>query len=151
MPSHVHIQTPTWQIRLPEDWHEQPHGEVDEVYFESADGTKGLYIATWRVPAGEGNDSRTVAQSFRRAEVTSLKRMPGYSWELLLDEFIAVDSMVMTICDAWAQAQAYRIASKVIADVPVVVRAAFHDYQCADLEESQRYFAPIIHSLLRAT
>jgi hypothetical protein len=150
MANHVLIRTPTWQIRLPEDWHEQQQGESGETYFESADGTKGLYIATWNIPASPDGDSRTVAQAFRRAEIASLKRMEGYEWELLLDEFMAVESLVMTICDAWARARSYRITSKVLADVPVVVRAAFHDYQCDDLEESQRYFAPLIHSLQRS-
>ena len=149
MPSHVLVTTPTWQIRMPEDWVEQTTSESGEVYFESGDGSKGLYIATWNIPASDGNDSRTVAQSFRRAEVSSLKRMPGYSWELLLDEFILMETAFVTICDAWARARSYRIASKVLADVPVLVRAAFHDYQCDDLEESQLYFAPIIHSLQR--
>lgn len=150
MASHTLIRTRTWQLRLPEDWHEQGQSESGEIYFESADGTKGVYIATWNIPASDGNDSRAIAQSFRSAEITSLKRMEGYAWELLLDEFIAMETTFVTICDAWARAQGYRIASKVLAEVPVVVRAAFHDYQCEDLEESQLYFAPIIHSLQRA-
>ena len=154
MASHFLIHTASWQIRLPEDWIEKSHGDTGETYFESGDGTKGLYIATWNIPPsaddGTPNESRTVAQSFRSAEIASLKRMEGYAWELLLDEFIATGNLVVTICDAWARPQSYRIASKVLADVPVVVRAAFHDYQCEDLEESQLYFAPIIHSLQRA-
>ena len=150
MASHQLIHTPTWQIRLAEDWREGEQGESGEVYYESGDGTKGLYIATWNIPASAGGDSRTVAQTFRRMEIASLKRMEGYAWELLLDEFIAMETLVITVCDAWAKEKAYRIASKVLADAPVVVRAAFHDYECIDLEESQRYFAPIIHSLQRA-
>ncbi|HUR90896.1 MAG TPA: hypothetical protein VMZ74_17560 [Ramlibacter sp.] len=150
MASHTLIRTPTWQLRLPEEWHEQGQSESGEAYFETQDGTKGVYVATWNIPASDKNNSRVVAQSFRSAEMASLKRMEGYEWELLLDEFVALESMFITICDAWAPAKAYRIASKVIADVPVVVRAAFHDYQCDDLEESQLYFAAIIHSLQRA-
>lgn len=100
-------------------------------------------------PSGD-NDSRTVAQAFRSAELSSLKRMEGYAWVLLVDEFIQVETRFMTFCDAWAPREGYRIASRVIADVPVVVRAAFHDYQCTSLEDSQAYFAPIIHSLRRA-
>lgn len=151
MASHTLIRTPTWQIRLPADWQEQPAQEgSEETYFESGDGTKGVYVATWNIPAGPGNDSRTVAQVFRRAEIASLKRMQGYEWEFLVDEFVAVAPAFMTFCDAWAPAQGYRIASRVIADVPVVVRAAFHDYECRKLEDSQRYFSAIIHSLQRS-
>jgi hypothetical protein len=146
----THVRTPTWELLLPQDWQEQVPAEGAETYFESRDGTKGVYIATWNFPASEGNDSRSVAQAFRSAEVSSLKRMEGYSWEFLLDEFVVLETMFVTFCDALAKQQEYRIASKVIADVPVVVRAAFHDYECKDFEVSQRFFSPIIHSLRRA-
>jgi hypothetical protein len=146
----THVRTPTWELLLPEDWQEQVPAEGAETYFESRDGTKGVYIATWNIPKSAGSDSRTVAQAFRSAEVASLKRMEGYAWEFLLDEFIVLETMFVTCCDALAKGQEYRIASKVIADVPVVVRAAFHDYECKSFEDSQTYFAPIIHSLRRA-
>jgi hypothetical protein len=151
METHQLIRTPSWQIRLPDDWREEDHpSESGEVYYESGDGSKGLYIATWNIPAAPDNNSSTVAQSFRRMEIASLKRMEGYEWELLVDEFIATETAAVTMCDAWAREKAYRIASKVMVEVPVIVRAAFHDYECIDLEESQRYFAAIILSLQRA-
>ena len=69
---------------MPEDWQERGQSESGEIYFESEDGTKGVYIATWNIPASQDNDSRTVAQSFRRAEVTSLKRRRrSRTWSLL--------------------------------------------------------------------
>jgi len=148
--THQLIRTPTWQIRLPDDWREGEQRESGEIYYESGDGAKGLYIATWNIPAADGSDSRTVAQLFRSMELASFKRMEGYEWEILLDEFIEMDARVTTLCDAWAKQRAYRIASKVLAEVPIVVRAAFHDYECVDLEQSFLYFSPIIHSLQRA-
>src|SRR4051812_43263804 len=110
MASHSLIHTATWRIRMPEDWHEENRGEAGEIYYESGDGTKGLYIATWNIPVSDGSDSRAVAQSFRSMELASLKRMEGYEWELLLDEFIEIESRVTTLCDSWAKARSYRIA-----------------------------------------
>ncbi|HVZ45369.1 MAG TPA: hypothetical protein VHA82_16275 [Ramlibacter sp.] len=141
------VRTASWQLRLPADWADRTETASEEVYFESADGTKGVYIATWNIPMGAEHDGKQAAKSFRRAEQASLRRMQGYSWDLLQDESITLGATTVAISDAFARGQAYRIASKVIAHVPLVVRAAFHDYQCDDLAASQRYFADIIESL----
>lgn len=141
------VQSATWEIALPSDWSQvdKPSGEV---YFESADETKGLYIASWRIEQVPGTDSRSVAKRFRRVEQASLVQMQGYEWETLSED-LSGDGQAPCVAssDAFARAQGYRIASKILARLPIVIRAVFHDYLCEDLDASQLYFAPVIHSL----
>jgi hypothetical protein len=141
------IRTEQWAMELPTDWTEIGRTDAGEVYFESGDGTKGIYVAACLVEEGTGRTSGEVAQSFRSAGLSSLREMQGYNWELAADEAVTEGDTVIVLTDAIAQAQGYRIACKVVALLPVVVRAAFHDYLCEDLDASQRYFAPMIESL----
>lgn len=141
------IGTDAWEMDLPADWTQAGGGGGDETYFESGDGTKGIYIAACLVEEGAGRSSAEVAQAFRDAGLLSLRAMRGHAWELLADEAQTTDGTAVVVTDAVAAAQGYRIVCKVLAMLPLVVRAAFHDYLCEDLAASQSYFGPIVESL----
>jgi hypothetical protein len=51
------IHTDTWSITLPTDWVEQGETKEGALYFESADGTKGLYISSWDLAEAEPQTS----------------------------------------------------------------------------------------------
>lgn len=142
------ISTESWQISLPPDWVAKEGGQGGHYEFESPDGAKGISIGTWLVgPAGAGRSSRDVAESFRVTALASLQAMPDYQWDIVVDELVEMGALCIVLSDAWAQAQSYRITGVVLARPPVVVRAAFHDYLCEDLDASRGFFAPIMESL----
>lgn len=147
MPGLVSYASADWEIHLPLDWTGKGDTGAGEQYFESGDGTKGIYIGSWRIPPVEGRTTQQWVESFRNAEQASLLALGTYAWELLVDETVCLGTTAMAWADAWARPQSYRIASKVLLRVPLVVRAAFHDYLCDDLAASQSYFAPLIESL----
>ncbi len=142
------ISTETWQISLPPDWVAKEGGQGGHYEFESPDGAKGVSIGTWMVGrAGTGRSSRDVAESFRSTTRASLLAMPGYAWDILVDELVEMGALSIALSDAWAREQSYRITGVVLARPPIIVRAAFHDYLCGNLEASRAYFAPIMESL----
>jgi hypothetical protein len=140
------VSTDAWTIELPSDWVEVGKTGPDGVYFESRDGTKGVYVSACRVEDGPLT-VQEVAASFRSAGLASLREMQDYAWVLVGDEGGTEEDAAVRVTDAHAEKQGYRIVCKVLAELPVVVSAAFHDYLCRDLDESQRYFAPMVASL----
>jgi hypothetical protein len=73
--------------------------------------------------------------------------MDGYSGMTITDETVQAGESAVVLMDSLAKEKNYRIAGKIVASMPIVVRAAFHDYACVDHEASVEYFAPIIASL----
>ena len=70
------VRLPTWEIALPPDWLKRAETEDGEIYFESEDGTKGMYIATWRLgDEAQRGTSTQVARSFRHSALASLEAM----------------------------------------------------------------------------
>lgn len=140
--------TGSWQISLPEDWVAAGPPGTGEHEFASGDGAKGATIGAWRVDGQAGRRSaREVVESFRAVGLAALKAMPGYDWEILVDEVVDLGPLSVVLSDAWARAQSYRIIGVVLARPPLVVRAAFHDYLCEDMDRSRAYFARIVESL----
>jgi len=143
------ITTETWQIALPSDWVAKEDGGDGQYEFESPDGAKGITIGTWRVAdGGLRRSSRDVAQSFRATVLTSLRAMAGYDWQILVDEVVEMGVVSIAISDAWDSAQCYRITGIVLARPPIIVRAAFHDYLCENVDASRAYFAPMMESFV---
>lgn len=141
------IRTGTWTIAIPSDWIDKGKTENGALLFESSDGEKAMYISTWDLGNIAAGPSNEVAESFKETELRSLRNMEGYSWKTLEDQATHTENSTVVIIDSHAEAKSYRIAGKILARPPVVVRAAFHDYACEDYESSRQYFAPIIDSL----
>ena len=47
MTTYQTLRTSTWTMLLPMDWAQGDAGHSGSLYFQSADGTKGIYISTW--------------------------------------------------------------------------------------------------------
>jgi hypothetical protein len=141
------IRTQTWAISIPTDWMEGRESKNGEWYFESQDGEKGLYIATWHLGDKETSNSAEVAESFKRVDLKTLREMADYSWSIIADRIEEIDGVSVATTDAFDQANSYRIVGKILSRPPVVVRASFHDYRCEDYAVSASYFGPIIGSL----
>jgi hypothetical protein len=141
------IRTGTWVIAIPSDWIDKSETESGALLFESSDGEKAIYISTWNLGNIAAGSSNEIAESFRETEFRSLRNMEGYSWKTLEDQVTHIENSTFVVIDCYAEAESYRIAGKILARPPVVVRAAFHDYACENYESSRLYFAPIIDSL----
>ena len=138
-----------WTIALPDRWKAPETLDNGTIYLDSFDESKGIYVTTWMLgPEEASTGAATAAESFKDKDAQALQDMEGFEWRQVderSDRSEAGDAVVLV--DHLAEASQYRIATKVIARPPVVVRAAFHDYLCDDYEASREYFAPIIESL----
>jgi hypothetical protein len=142
------VRGDSWTIALPAGWKAPETLENGTVYIDSVDESKGVFVTTWRLAPEDGTSPAAAAASFKDKDVEALQLMEGYSWRLVDERVDAPQTGVaVVIADHLADANEYRIATKVIARLPLVVRAAFHDYVCDDYAASREYFAPLIQSL----
>ena len=143
------VRGDSWTMALPEGWKAPETLENGTVYLDAFDESKGIYVTTWMLaPEDAPTTPAAAAESFKDKDVQALEQMEGYVWELVDERVEAPDTDVaVVIADHLAEVNEYRIATKVIARLPLVVRAAFHDYNCNDYAASREYFAPLIQSL----
>jgi hypothetical protein len=145
MTDHVIISSETWKIRLPGDWQERECSS-NQNYFESADGTKGVYLSTWTFP-NDPRPIREIFESFRSVELRTLHAMKGSTWESVDNWNSCNPNLSMLGEDFLDRQKCYRIIRQLIAQLPWLVRATFHDYDCSDYNASKQFFQPIIESL----
>ena len=141
------IRTDTWIMSLPSDWEQRDASGSSSLYFEAVDGTKGLYISTWKLRDDDTRAAEQVAKVFRANDLKSLDNMGGYQWRIVGDMNDVVQDACVSVTDCMAENNNYRVIGKIIAAPPFVVRASFHDYACVDYAGSCAYFAPLIESL----
>jgi hypothetical protein len=140
------IRTVNWKLLLPGDWTPDPD-HAGGFHFESADGSKALYIATHIIAPGEARSAADLASWFVSAELSTLAAMRGYVWCTMERRVEQAPDAAIALLDCFAQAQDYRVIAKILARPGQLVRASFHDYQCRDYAASQASFAPILASL----
>jgi hypothetical protein len=145
MNNHIIISSEMWEIRLPSDW-EQRECSSRQDYFESADGTMGVYISTWNL-SNDPTPARQLLESFRSVEVESFTKMKGRTWKSVNKWSSDTQNLSVLGEDFLDHKNRYRIVCQLIARLPWLVRATFHDYDCADYAGSKQFFQPIIDSL----
>jgi len=147
-PGSVTLGADAWAIALPADWlATAPGPDRGQLYVESADGAKGMYVSSWDASASRFDTPLKLAESFKENSLATLRNMPDLEWQLI-EERAEHDAQGATIyLDSLAAASAYRIAGKIMVRGHTVIRATFHDYDCQDYAASRAYFAPIIASL----
>lgn len=134
-------------MSLPSDWEQRKAGDGKSLYFESGDGTKGIYIATWNLGADDTRAAEDVAASLKATDLKALVSMNGYSWKVVSEFSHGAGQACLAVTDCIASEKNYRTVGKILIASPIVVRASFHDYACADYDVSRAYYAPIIDSL----
>lgn len=147
MTTYYTIRTDTWIMSLPSDWGQRDASSSSSLYFEASDGTKGLYISTWKLREDDTRAAEQIVKVFRANDLKSLDNMGGYQWRIVDDESDTLDGACVAITDCMAQDNNYRVIGKIIAAPPFVVRASFHDYACIDYAQSRAYFSPLLESL----
>lgn len=137
-----------WVISLPADWQQKPaQDQAGTDYFESGDGTKRLHILTSRLGPDDLRSMSDVVRAFKQSDGQARKAMQGHAWEVLVDSGACAKGSYIGVTECLSAARHYRTVSKIIAAPPLVVRAAFEDYACVDLNASRAYFHPLVESL----
>ena len=148
MPATHVVRAGSWTITLPDGWSTPETMENGTIYIDAQDRSKGIYLTTWTLgPRDESGTPDAIAESFASKDAKALEAMDGYEWRRVGDVSQGPQDPGVVFVDHLAGAHQYRVATKVIARPPIVVRAAFHDYMCDDYDASRDYFAPIIASL----
>lgn len=148
MSDYRNLRTPHWTLTLPADWTQGKSDDTGSLYFESADGSKGVFITTWQLGPQDRRNAEQAAVAFQNADIRSFEAMDGYQWQVLGKDVQTAGSGCIAIAELWAAARHYRAVGKVLAAPPIVVRATFHDYACTNPQSSQGYLDPVIASLL---
>ncbi len=141
------ISADTWIMSLPRDWLEKGATETGGFYFESPDGEKGIYIASWNIADHDGGSAEEVAEFFKATDAKLLHKMEGYSWLTVEEQTSRAATSITMVVDSLAEAESYRIVGKTLVSLPIVVRASFQDYGCSDYAASQAFLAPLVESL----
>ncbi|WP_028453181.1 hypothetical protein [Chitinilyticum aquatile] len=144
MSTHHIIQSGNWQMEIPADW-EEPDPDSDRLYFESADGEKGLYLLSIHYEAGE--DAHSVADELLALDAAGWEDDPSYEWQIPCNERLETDAGLIHYFERYDPVLQYRIVTKLLVRLPVVVRGTFHDYACTDHETSRVWFSRMIASL----
>jgi len=140
------LQSDSWRVELPADWEETEGAPEGVLYFRSGDKSKAFYICTLLFE----NDERTVEQiltSIQATEIESNSQMDDSHWKIIAQRKYCDAGVHSWRIDSYDETSSYRIQGKLLAKLPLVVRATFHDYYVEDLNESSRYFEPIISAL----
>jgi hypothetical protein len=141
------ISNPTWTVVLPASWtgSEDP---ATGMYFESADGSRGMYIATWTAEPGQARPPREMAESFLDTDLNKLSQMGECSWVAVEQAVTCDEQSCVGVLDSYDQEEGCRMITKVLAREGKTVRAVFHDDACDDLAASRAFFAPLLASLV---
>jgi hypothetical protein len=141
------IKGRTWQLSLPEDWNTKPKKRNGASYFESEDGTKGLYISVWELPRSEHkNNAKKTFRNFWETEIESFGVMEHCSWKLSKVTKSTSGPALSASVSAYDSKLKYQITAKVLVFLPYVLRTSFHDYACSKAAASRKFSDPIINS-----
>lgn len=140
--SHHEYTGANWRVILPASWRHADTLPSGVTYFESADARFGLYIATWNIQQRD-RDADEVAQEFVQSAMQALDDMPDHRWA----HEPHATGPGQALVDSLASERAYRVITRLIAQPPLVLRAAFHDYAFESLPASNEALAPLLESI----
>lgn len=131
-----------WRVELPDDWTWQR--ESDGIaYFESADRRRGLYIAVWDIQATQ-RTQQDVLDEFARVTIANQDSLPDHHWIHRTVPLGDGDLLIESV-DA---GRGYRVLTRVITRLPLVLRAAFHDYAFTTVPESNAHLGSALQTVL---
>jgi len=132
-----------WRVDLPEDWRQER--EDDGVaYFESFDHKRGLYIAVWQVPEARRPASEVVAE-FAAMTMANQDALPEHHW---VHKTAPLGDGGDLLIESVDEARGYRVLTRVIVQMPLVLRAAFHDYGYVDVPKSNEALHASLQSVM---
>ena len=131
-----------WRVDLPEDWRQEREDE-GVAYFESFDHKRGLYIAVWQVPDARRPAGEVLAE-FATMTMAHQDTLAEHHWVHKTEPLGDGDLLIESV----DQARGYRVLTRVIAQMPLVLRAAFHDYGYTDVPSSNEALGASLQSVV---
>ena len=132
-----------WRVDLPEDWRQEREDE-GVAYFESFDHKRGLYIAVWQVPEARRPASEVIAE-FAAMTMANQDALPEHHWVHKTEPLSDGGDLLVESVD---EARGYRVSTRVIVQMPLVLRAAFHDYGYVDVPTSNEALHASLQSVM---
>ncbi len=132
-----------WRVDLSEDWRQEREDE-GVAYFESFDHKRGLYIAVWQVPEVRRPASEVVAE-FAAMTMANQDALPEHHWVHKTEPLSDGGDLLIESVD---EARGYRVLTRVIVQMPLVLRAAFHDYGYVDVPTSNEALGASLQSVV---
>lgn len=130
-----------WRVELPDDWRKEREDE-GVTYIESFDHKRGLYIAVWQVPDARRPEAEVVAE-FASVTMANQDALSDHHW---LHKTVPLGDGDLLI-ESVDEARGYRVLTRVIAQMPLVLRAAFHDYGYTDVPSSNAALGESLQSV----
>jgi len=141
------LETDNWSIQLPSNWLEKTTAQgIGKLYFESPDGSKGIYILTLRFAPDDHRSPMEHLNVARDIVERGLNDMAGYRWVRIQDEARADSETGEQLLDSYDREQQYRIIARVVLKLPYMSNVSLHDYLCDDIEISDQTLLPILNS-----
>ena len=139
------ISTDLWEASLPEPWVRVDRDPQEVVYFESPDGTAGVYLSTWCVT---GQSLLSALEGTQAIEWRNLPSPEHGQWEVLRRSESDHGVQIEAVTEYFNRADNYRIVSRLLGRDDHYVRLAYHDYSCTDARVSAEQSDPIVASLI---
>ena len=143
------LTTESWTVAFPSDWVDRSENG-DTLYLESPTHDRGFYLSLWLMSDQETRGSRALIDSFQETEMGSFFPQDE-PWDLLTRTAEGDEQSATGYWESINPTRKYWICGKQLASGKNVLRATFHDYDCASPEISAQFFSHIVGSLeLRA-
>jgi hypothetical protein len=137
------IRTEFWEAQLPAGWVQSEREPKEVVYFESPDGTAGVYLSTWRIA---GQPLIAAMRDTQAIEERNLPPTERGRWEVLKSDQLG-GSDIEAATEYLNRTDRYRIVSRMLGRGDFYVRLTYHDYDCVDPSESAQRSEPVLASL----
>lgn len=131
-----------WCVSLPEDWTFQRETGAGAAYYEAADSSAGLYIAVWNIHTTQ-RDIQEVLSDFSDDAIAGLNDLAEHRWSHQSVPLGEGDLLL----DSQEAEYHHRVLRRIIAELPLVLNASFHDYAFADVPQSNARLGALLQSL----
>ena len=138
-----------WQFLMPEDFEQKDRGSGAN-YFESPDGTKGLYVKL--IDFGTPRESpEAVASHVQIIHESSFFNLENSSWRVIDRRTESRGAFIKSALDIYDSSARYRVLSIVMSDKQTAIQITLHDYICEDYASRKELFNAIELSIERST
>ncbi len=136
----------SWKVKIPMNWHPGDAPNKEQWYFESPDGTKGIYISSFDTGTTSELGMVRVLENARDVQQNSFKVMKGYNFQTSSSSIEKMAMKQMFTQDDYDAVNKYRIIEKVIVAPNIEIRVSIHDYWSETASSSDVLLLPILGS-----
>ena len=137
------IQNEFYKFRLPFGWKNHP-AKNGKAYFENGAGNIGLYSCAIITEKDESDE--TISRSILEIQKKAYFNNKDYSWEVVTDSVLNQDALWFGTLEIYDRNKSYRIVTICITKNKVSVELNFHDYDCKEIDKSNKVSKKIFNS-----